>query len=523
VTSALPYANGDIHIGHLVEYIQTDIWVRFQRLRGNDCTYVCADDTHGTAIMIRARREGITPEELIARMHQAHLRDFAQFEVEFDNYYSTHSAENRELACGIYESLRAEGHIAVRQVEQAYCEHDRMWLPDRFIRGKCPKCGAEDQYGDSCDACGTTYRPTDLVGARCSLCGKPPVRRLSEHYFFKLGDFEPQLKRWLSEGHVHPAIANKLDEWFREGLRDWDISRDGPYFGFEIPGTEDKYFYVWLDAPIGYMASFRNLCGRTGRDFDAYWKSEQHELHHFIGKDITYFHALFWPAMLMGSGYRTPTQLAIHGFLTVEGQKMSKSRGTFVNARTFARHVPPQALRYYYASKLGPGPEDVDLSLEDFVNRHNAELVGKIANLVSRSARMVQSKLGGRTGEPEAGAAAMLARLRDAAPRLAANYESRNFNLVVREICALADESNRYLEQTQPWQVVKSDEDLARGQLSAALEASRILAVYLKPIVPGLVAKVEDCLATGSQRWPDAARERWVSLSAWRSALRCRR
>ncbi|MBN2581529.1 MAG: methionine--tRNA ligase [Planctomycetes bacterium] len=504
VTSALPYANGHIHIGHLVEYIQTDIWVRFQKLRGQACTYVCADDTHGTPIMIRARREGITPEELIARMHAEHVRDFADFEIEFDNYYSTHSPENRELAEGIYKALEAGGHITVREVEQAYCEKDQMWLPDRFLKGTCPKCRAADQYGDSCDACGATYRPTDLIDARCSVCGTAPVRKLSDHYFFKLDDFATELRQWVGGGHVHPAIANKLQEWFTEGLRDWDISRDGPYFGFLIPGTEDKYFYVWLDAPIGYIASFRNLCARTGQDFDAYWKPDragETELYHFIGKDITYFHALFWPAMLLGSGYRTPTQLAIHGFLTVDGQKMSKSRGTFIQARTFSAHLPPQALRYYYASKLGPGPEDLDLSLEDFVNRINAELVGKLANLLSRTARMILSKLDGQTCEPDPAAAGLIDGIRAAADEIAEHYESRNFALAVRRICALADEANRYLEETQPWQTVKSDAELARRQLSAALEAARLLAVYLKPIIPGFVARAEACLAAGPLTW----------------------
>ena len=508
VTSALPYANGDIHIGHLVEYIQTDIWVRFQKLRGHRCTYVCADDTHGTPVMIRARAEGIEPEDLIARMQDEHVRDFTEFEITFDNYYTTHSDENRRLAEGIYAALDQGGHITVREVEQAYCEHDGMWLPDRFVKGACPRCGAEDQYGDSCEACGATYRPTDLAGARCSVCGKAPVRKLSDHYFFKLADFADALRAWLGEGHVHPAIANKLQEWFTEGLRDWDISRDGPYFGFRIPGTDDKYFYVWLDAPIGYMASFRNLCDRTGggqQAFDAFWKSEDTELYHFIGKDITYFHALFWPAMLMGSGYRTPTALAIHGFLTVNGQKMSKSRGTFIQARTFARHLPPQTLRYYYASKLGPGPEDVDLSIEDFVNRINAELVGKLANLVSRAARMIQSKLDGRTGEVDAGAASMLATIRSAGDAIAEKYEAREFSLAVRQICSLADEANRYLEATQPWQTVKTDAEAARSQLSAALEAARLLCVYLKPIVPGFVAKAESCLAVEPLTWASLA------------------
>jgi methionyl-tRNA synthetase len=484
-----------------VEYIQTDIWVRFQKLRGNRCTYVCADDTHGTPVMIRARAEGLTPEELVGRMHDEHVRDFTTFGVAFDNYYSTHSPENRVFAETIYGALKAGGHIAVREVEQAYCEKDRMWLPDRFLKGTCPKCKAPDQYGDSCDVCGAAYRPTDLVAPRCAVCGTPPVRRLSDHYFFQLADFGDRLKAWVNEGHVHPAIANKLAEWFTEGLRDWDISRDGPYFGFQIPGTENKFFYVWLDAPIGYMASFKNLCDRTGENFDRYWKSEECELYHFIGKDITYFHALFWPAMLMGSGFRTPTFLAIHGHLTVDGQKMSKSKGTFIQARTFAKHLPPQTLRYYYASKLGPGPEDLDLSLEDYVNRTNAELVGKLANLLSRSARMVTTKLDGRTCEPDPAAAPLIAAIRDAGETVAGHFESRNFSLAVREICRLADEANKYLEETQPWKTVKVDAEKARAQLSAAVEAARLLMVYLKPIIPEFVAKAETCLAVSPLTW----------------------
>ncbi len=503
VTSALPYANGHIHIGHLVEYIQTDIWVRYQKLRGNLCTYVCADDTHGTPIMIRARREGITPEELIGRMHAEHEADFARFEIKFDNYYSTHSPENQALAEDIYLKLREGGHIAVREVEQAYCEQDDMWLPDRFIRGRCPRCKSEDQYGDSCDSCGATYRPTELLDARCSVCGSPPVARMSEHYFFKLNDFSDRLREWISTEHIHESMVNKLAEWFKEGLRDWDISRDGPYFGFRIPDTEDKYFYVWLDAPIGYIASFRNLCDKNADlDFDTYWRGDEAaELYHFIGKDITYFHTLFWPAMLMGSGYRTPTYVAIHGFLTVNGQKMSKTKGTFIKASTFAKHIEPQSLRYYYASKLGPGPEDLDLAIEDFVNRTNAELVGKLANLFSRSARMLLNKMEGRTAEPDESAGPLLSAIRSAADEIAANYESRNFASAVRLICSLADEANRYLEETAPWKTLKTDAEQARRQLSAALEAGRLLAVYLKPIVPEFVAKAERCLAAGEFTW----------------------
>jgi len=348
VTSALPYANGPIHIGHLVEYIQTDIWVRFQKLCGNECYYFCADDTHGTPIMISARNMGISPEELIENVHTEHFSDFSGFAIEFDNYYSTHSPENQELSTRMFNALNERGSIAKRSIEQAYCENCNMFLPDRFIRGECPRCHAEDQYGDSCEACGGTHNPTELKNPKCSQCGNPPIRKESEHYFFKLVDFETELKELLEAGHTHKSVANKLDEWFKTGLKDWDISRDGPYFGFNIPGEENKYFYVWLDAPIGYMASAKNYCDANGMDFEELWNSDEWELYHFIGKDIMYFHVLFWPAMLMGSGFKTANNLFVHGFLTVDGEKMSKSRGTFIKASTYLKHLDPQYLLYYY-------------------------------------------------------------------------------------------------------------------------------------------------------------------------------
>ncbi|MHC4270906.1 MAG: methionine--tRNA ligase, partial [Planctomycetota bacterium] len=367
VTSALPYANGPIHIGHLVEYLQTDIWVRFQKLCGNECYYFCADDTHGTPIMISAKNAGITPEKLIEGVHKEHLEDFSGFLIEFDNYYSTHSPENKELSELIFERLNEAGSIVKKDVEQAYCENCQMSLPDRYIRGVCPKCKTEEQYGDSCESCSATYRPIELINPYCAACGTTPVMQTSEHYFFKLVDYEDKLKQLFSQGHIQQSVANKLHEWFEAGLKDWDISRDGPYFGFKIPGEENKFFYVWLDAPIGYMASAKNYCNNNNIDFDTLWNSEENELYHFIGKDIMYFHALFWPAMLMGSGFKTANKLFVHGFLTVNGAKMSKSRGTFIKAGTYLKHLHPEYLRYYYSVKLTDNIDDIDLNFEDFV------------------------------------------------------------------------------------------------------------------------------------------------------------
>lgn len=395
VTSALPYANGPIHLGHLVEYIQTDIWSRFQKLRGHNCIYVCADDSHGTPIMLRAQGEGIEPDELIARIGAEHRADFEGFNIGFDNYHTTHSEENQYFASLIYTRLRDAGHIAKRTITQAYDPEKEMFLPDRFIKGCCPKCGAEDQYGDSCEMCGATYTPTDLVDPVSALSGATPIEKESEHYFFKLGDYEQMLKEWISESKVQSGIASKLNEWFESGLNDWDISRDAPYFGFEIPDAPGKYFYVWLDAPIGYMASFKNLCDKTeGLEFDEYWSADSDaEVYHFIGKDIAYFHTLFWPAMLDGSGFRKPNGVYCHGFLTVNGQKMSKSRGTFIMASTYLKHLNPEYLRYYFAAKLGNGIDDLDLNLEDFMQRVNSDLVGKVVNIASRCAGFIKSAL----------------------------------------------------------------------------------------------------------------------------------
>jgi len=494
VTSALPYANGPIHIGHLVEYLQTDIWVRFQKLCGNHCLYFCADDTHGTPVMISARAENIKPEKLIERVHKEHKRDFDAFFVEFDNYYSTHSPENKNFSEFIFNSLNNAGSIVKRDVKQAYCPDCKMSLPDRYIRGTCPKCKAPDQYGDSCEVCSSTYAPADLIDPYCATCSQKPTLKTSEHYFFKLADFEKQLKQLIAEGHTQQSVANKLDEWFAAGLKDWDISRDGPYFGFKIPGEENKFFYVWLDAPIGYMASAKNYCDNNNLDFDELWNSKDNELYHFIGKDIMYFHALFWPAMLMGSGYKTANKLFVHGFLTVNGEKMSKSRGTFIKAETYLNHLNPEYLRYYYAGKLTGGIEDIDLSVEDFVNKTNSNLVGKFANLASRSGPMLTSKLNSQLCSLDSDGKELIKTLTAAKEKIVENYENLNYAAVVRTIIALADKANRYVEVNQPWVTVKTDLEKTRTTLTAVINAVKILTIYLKPILPVYAQKVEKFL-----------------------------
>ncbi len=488
ITSALPYANGPIHLGHLVEYIQTDIWARFQRARGHEAIYVCADDAHGTPIMLKARAEGIEPEELITRVRKEHEADFAGFLVEFNHYHSTHSEENRYCATRIYEGLRAAGHIAVRTIQQAYDPEAGMFLPDRFIKGTCPKCGAADQYGDSCEACGATYSPTDLIDPVSAISGARPVARDSEHYFFRLADFEAFLRDWTGSGRLQSAIRNKLNEWFEAGLADWDISRDAPYFGFEIPDAPGKFFYVWLDAPIGYMASFKAYAEANGLDFDAWWGSgAEPEMYHFIGKDIAYFHTLFWPAMLQGAGFRTPTAVFCHGFLTVNGQKMSKSRGTFIRARDFLDHLNPEALRYYFAAKLGSGVDDIDLSLDDFVQRVNADLVGKVVNIASRCAGFLTKRFDGKLADtlprPD-----MHAHFVAAGDAIAAAYENREYSLAMRQIMALADQANQYIDEARPWVLAKDPERSGEVQAicTQGLDLFRILIVYLAPVLPRL-------------------------------------
>lgn len=507
VTSALPYANGPLHLGHLIEYIQTDIWVRFQRMRGHRCIYVCASDAHGTPIMLKARQDGITPEELIRTVHAGQLEDFAGFQVEFDNYHTTHSAENRALVEEIFHALDAAGHIETRSIRQSFDQQENMFLPDRFVRGTCPRCGAVDQYGDSCEACGATYRPSELLDAVSVLSGTRPVERESEHLFFRLGDFEAMLKRWMAEGRLHESMRNKLGEWFEAGLQDWDISRDAPYFGFEIPGHPGKYFYVWLDAPIGYIASFRQLCDRRGDlDFDAWWRpGSTKELYHFIGKDIVYFHSLFWPAVLHGSGFRTPTAVFAHGFLTVNGEKMSKSRGTFIRARTWLEHLDPQALRYYYATKLGAGVEDIDLNLEDFVQRVNADLVGKLVNIASRCAGFVHRAAAGRLAAalPDPGLHEEIAA---AGPAIAEHFEQRRYGQAVRQIMALADRANQYIDREKPWLMAREAgrEREVQAVCTQGLNAFRSLVTWLKPVLPRLAEATETFLRCPPLAWEDA-------------------
>ena len=505
VTSALPYANGDIHLGHLVEYIQTDFWVRFQKLRGHDCVYVCADDTHGAPIMIRARKEGITPEELIARMHAIHLKDFSDFQVSFDNYYSTNAPENKALSEQFYAAMEKSGGITKKTTPQLYCEHCKMFLPDRFVKGTCPKCGAENQYGDNCDKCGSTYAAEELGAPKCTTCGNTPVVKDSEHLYFELEPQHDYLEKWIPE-HTTSDVSNKLLEWFQEPLRGWCISRAAPYFGFQIPGYPDKYFYVWVDAPIGYLASLQNWCEKNGKDFADYWQNPKAERYHFIGKDIIRFHCLFWPGMLHAAGFEQPNKIFVHGFLTVNGEKMSKSKGTFVNARTYLDNLPPEALRYYYAAKLGGTTDDIDLNLTDVVERVNSDLVGKITNIASRGGQMLQKKLEGKLGTLDAEGRALVEKCRAAGETIAKFYEDRRFNQVVVEICKLADAANEYFDKREPWKTVKTDAETTRTTLTAALNAFRIIAIYLKPILPVYADKAMAFF--GEKEWT------WESVNA---------
>ncbi len=507
VTSALPYANDSLHLGHIVEYVQTDVWVRFQRMRGHTVWYVCASDAHGTPTMLRAEREGVSPESLIERISAEHRRDFETFRISVDNYLTTHAPENEELTRRIFERLQAAGHIRRRTIEQAYDDVKQMFLPDRYVRGTCPVCGAEDQYGDSCERCGSTYSPMDLKDPVSVVSGTRPSVKQSEHLFFKLGDFEQDLKDWV-RGRVDEVMVHKLDEWFGAGLKDWDISRDAPYFGFEIPGEPGKYFYVWFDAPIGYMASFLNLCRRIGLDFDEYWGPDSDaELYHFIGKDIVYFHTLFWPAVLGGAGYRRPSAVFAHGFLTVNGQKMSKSRGTFINAATFAKHVDPDYLRYYFASKLGPNVDDLDLSFPDFVAKVNSDLVGKVVNIASRCAGFVHRLASGRLADalPES---ALFDEFTAAADAIAADYESRHYARAMRRIMALADRANQYIDEKKPWIAAKdpANRDAVVDVCTLGLNLFKQLVLYLKPVVPELATRAEAFLAVEPLSWDDAAR-----------------
>ena len=490
-TSALPYANGPIHLGHLVEYIQTDIWTRFQRLRGHEVYYVCAEDTHGTPIMLKARDEGLTPESLIEKIGNEHRRDFADFNIAFDNYYTTHSEENQHFSEFIFEQLKTKGHIATRTITQAYDPVEKMFLPDRFIRGTCPRCGAEDQNGDNCEVCGAAYAPTDLTDAVSVISGAAPVSRDSEHYFVRLSDFEPMLRDWTGSGRLQSEVVNKLNEWFDTGLQDWDISRDAPYFGFEIPGAPGKYFYVWLDAPIGYMASFRNFCNSSGVDFDTFWAADAPaELYHFVGKDILYFHTLFWPAMLHGAGFRTPTAVFTHGFLTINGQKMSKSRGTFIKARTYLNHLDPDYLRYYFAAKLNNRVEDIDFNVEDFVVRVNADLVGKVVNIASRCAGFIEKRfegqLSGTLPDPT-----LTEKFCEQHSAICQYFENREFSRAIREIMALADLANQYINDVKPWIIAKDGAraDELQAVCTQGLNLFRMLVTWLAPVVPKLAER----------------------------------
>lgn len=502
VTSALPYANGPIHLGHMVEYIQTDIWVRFQKQRGNTCIYVCADDAHGTPIMLKANQMGLTPEQLVSKVSIEHQRDFAGFMVNFDNYHSTHSDENRHYASLIYERLRDAGHIARRTITQAYDPEKEMFLPDRFIKGECPKCGAADQYGDSCEACGATYSPTELKNAYSAISGAKPIEKESEHFFFKLADFEEFLRTWV-DGHVQEQMTHKLNEWFEAGLQQWDISRDAPYWGFEIPGESGKYFYVWLDAPIGYMASFRNWCDQNQVDFDRYWApGSDAELYHFIGKDIAYFHTLFWPAMLKGAGFRTPTGVFCHGFLTVNGQKMSKSRGTFIMAETYLKHLRPEYLRYYFAAKLGSGIDDIDLSLDDFRLRVNADLVNKVVNIASRCAGFIQKKFDGQL-DSQLADPALYQQAVDLSESIANAYESREYGRAMREIMHLADKANQYIDTAEPWVLAKQPGKEAEVQACCTLGINlfRVIISYLAPVLPAVAEEAAAFLNIDGFAW----------------------
>lgn len=506
VTIALPYANGVIHLGHLVEAIQADIWVRFQRMLGHDIYFICGNDAHGTSIMLSAEKQGITPEQQIKSMHEQHSHAYQNFLISFDNFYTTHSPENQALSNEIYKRLKANGDIISREISQAYDPEKNLFLSDRFIRGECPRCGAEDQYGDNCEACGATYEPTELKNPRSAISGATPVEKKSLHYFFQLNRYENLLKEWVNPKHLQAHIINKLQEWFDTGLKDWDISRDAPYFGFEIPDAPGKYFYVWLDAPVGYMASFKNLCDqREDLDFDAYWKKDSDaELYHFIGKDIVYFHSLFWPAMLHGSGYRMPSGIFVHGFLTVNGQKMSKSRGTFITAEQYLQSLKPEYLRYYFAAKLTGQVEDIDLNWDDFTARVNADLVGKYVNLASRCAGFIQKKFEGKLADTLHDEN-LLKTFVSAGDTIAKEYDAHNYNKAIRDIMALADQANQYIDHHKPWALAKEEGrgDEVQQICTQGLNLFRLLTIYLKPILPETAERVEAFLNVAPLTWED--------------------
>ena len=502
VTCALPYANGAIHLGHMLEHIQADIWVRFQRMRGHEVHFVCADDAHGTPIMLNAAKQGITPEQLIEKAKTDHVADFKGFNISFDNYHSTHSEENRELTTAMYKKLKENGFIKSRVISQLFDPEKQMFLPDRFVKGTCPKCKAEDQYGDNCEVCASTYSPMDLINPRSVVSGATPIVKESEHFFFDLPAFEEMLKAWTRSGSLQSEIANKMQEWFESGLQQWDISRDAPYFGFPIPDAENKFFYVWLDAPIGYMASFKNLCDRTGLDYQSFWqKDSTAELYHFIGKDIVYFHSLFWPAMLEGCEQRKPTNIFAHGYVTVDGVKMSKSRGTFIQASTYLKHIDPECLRYYYAAKLNERIEDLDLSLTDFIQRVNSDIVNKLVNLASRNSGFIAKRFEGKLAT-SLDDQALFAEFVAQSEQIAAHYEAREFNKAIRVIMDLCDKANKYIDDKAPWVIAKEEGKEAELQAvcSMGIELFRILMSYLKPVLPQLAERAEAFLQS-ELRW----------------------
>lgn len=508
VTSALYYANGSLHLGHMLEAIQTDIWVRFQKLRGNECWYICGDDAHGTPIMLSAQKAKITPEELIEKMHKEHVADLKDFLIAQDNYYTTHSEENRELAEEIYKRLEKRGDIVKHTIKQAFDPKENLFLPDRYVKGECPKCSAKDQYGDSCENCGATYSPSDLKNPISVLSGATPIEKESEHYFFKLEDYTEKLKTWTRQGHLQSQISHKLNEWFESGLKQWDISRDAPYFGFKIPGADNKYFYVWLDAPIGYMASFKNFLKTNSQlKFEDFWgenakETAKTELYHFIGKDIVYFHALFWPAMLMGANFRTPDAIFAHGFVTVDGQKMSKSRGTFITARTYLNHLSPEYLRYYFAAKLGSNVDDIDLRFDDFIARVNADLVNKFVNIGSRCGAIITKNFNNQLSDKLLNPS-LFDHFNAQSEAIALSFEQREFSRAIREIMALADEANQYIDNEKPWALLKNEDTKIKAQevCTMGLNLFRILTTYLKPILPALSKKIEKFLNDGALEW----------------------
>ncbi len=503
ITTALPYANCYIHLGHMVEYLQADFWTRFQEMRGNECLYICADDTHGTPIMVKAREQKITPEQLIAKSYEEHTKDFADFQINFAHYGSTNSLENKELCEYFYKKFQEGQHTVSRAIQQLYCEHDKMFLPDRFVKGTCPKCGAKEQYGDSCDVCASTYTPSDLKEVHCSLCGTPPVLKDSESIFFKLNDFKEYLREWIPK-HSSPEISKKMLEWFNEDLKDLDISRDEPYFGFPIPGTNNKkFFYVWVDAPMGYMSTTAQWAKNNGKTLEQIWQDPNREIYHFIGKDIARFHTIFWPAFLKAANFRTPNQVFVHGHLMVNGEKMSKSKGTFIAARTYLNHLNPEYLRYYYATKLSSSVDDIDLNLEDFTNRVNSELVGKITNLGSRGGQMLKKKMDGIMSTPDTEGSKLIKSVQERAEDIARHYENRDFAKAVNEIRSLADDANKYFDDKAPWKTLEADPEMTKQVITTTLNVFRLLAIYLKPVLPKYTEKVAQLFNETEYSWKD--------------------